>query len=316
MSRIVKAFAVVDDRNAKSDSGQAELSIPEAKVIKGGVLDRYGFTFQNKNAVPPPDVLRDEINRLRVQVEEAKAELLAVEKEIETAEQEHEAALEEIESAREAAQEAVKVLDDAVYHERLEEIRILREELEADRVRAQEEAEAEAKAAFDKSRALGYREGYQSGLAEAQEAFLEENQSKLQELADTVTEMSVYGRELMQEKEKEFVELVMVVAEKVIAKEVKTDPSCIVDMLQDIVAKNYRESYINLSVSPDMLPVEAKASSEVIAKLEALNPNLSVYVEKDAENLLAVETPKGVVDLSVDVQLENLREALLAVEEE
>lgn len=306
MARIVKAFSVVDDRQHKQDAmAQLEANLTERKVLKGNVLTGYGFTFKDHNAPVNRDELLDEINRLKVQQEEAKATLRAVEQEIAEAREE----LEEIEASKENAD----IVDDEVYRQRSEEIEAMVTEARQKAQELLEEAEADGKVIREHSRAEGYEEGYTSGYAVAEKAFREEGQAKLQELAELITSLSAYGPELIAQREAEFVQLAVAVASKVVARELKTKPATILDMLRDILLKNRRETYINITISPDLLPAQAKACSEVLEKLQGIGPNITVYVEKDAEpGTLLMETSGGVTDMSPDTQLENLQELLLA----
>lgn len=305
MARIVKAFSVVDDRQRKQDAvTQLEASLTERKVLKNNVLTGYGFTFKDHNAPVQRDELLDEINRLKVREEEAKASLRAVVQEIEEAREE----LKRIESSKVDAD----IVDDAVYHQRVAEIEAMVTAAQEQASQLLEQAQTEGRDIRDRSRGEGYHEGYASGYAAAEEAFRGEAQPKLQELADLITSLSDYGPELMTQRETEFVHLAIAVAGKIVARELKTKPTTILDMLSDILLRNRRETYINITISPDLLPAQAKACDEVLEKLQGISPNITVYVDKDTEpGTLLMETPVGVTDMSPDTQLENLRELLL-----
>lgn len=317
MARIVKAFSVVDDRQHKQDTmAQLEASLTERRVLKNDVLTGYGFVLKDPNAPVNRDELLDEINRLKVRVQESKDSLREVEREIAAAKEEVLAAKEELKRI-EASKVDADIVDDEVYHQRVAEIESMILAAQEQAKAVLEQAEAEGKDIRDRSRGEGYHEGYTSGYAAAEEAFRGEAQPKLQELADLITSLTDYGPELMAQRETEFVQLAVAVAGKVVGKELKTKPATILDMLRDILLRNRRETYINITISPDLLPAQAKACDEVLEKLQGISPNITVYVEKDAEpGTLLMETSAGVTDMSPGTQLENLQEMLLEPEVE
>jgi flagellar assembly protein FliH len=310
VARIVKSIAVVDDRQNKPDSMvMLEARLSERKVLKNNILGSFGYTLHDRNAPLYKDDLLEEINRLRLQAEEEKASLRNLQQQIRDAE-------EELKQLVETKVDA-DIVDDEIYHQRVAEIEAKVAEARQQSQEMRETAEREGKWIREKAQEEGYQEGYANGYKAAGEAFREEGEPKLAELTYLVDELSDYGDHLMARRENEFIQLAVAVAGKIVARELKLKPATVVDILREFVHRNQRESYITISVSPDMLPVSVKACDEVIETLKNLCHNVTVYVEKEAApGTLVVETPKGVTDMSVDTQLANLQEALLAPDEE
>ncbi|MDL2232232.1 hypothetical protein LJC63_01455 [Ruminococcaceae bacterium OttesenSCG-928-L11] len=314
MARIVKSIAVVDDRRQHDEEGGrqlVDLRLVDKTVLKGGVLGSYGVPFHNPNAPVTHDSARDELNRMLAQVEEAKAELRSVHREIEEAHEEYEA----FQQSRDDAD----LLDDELYQQRKQELQQGQEQARREIEELRSEAEAEAKSQAEKARGTGYHEGYASGYQAAEDAFRQEAvpemEAKMREVAGLIEHISSFGEELYREKEREFVSLVVAIAGKILQREIKTDPDTIVDMLHEILSRNHREVYVNLTMSPDMLPTGAKAQEDIINRLTEQVPGLNVYIEKEmGEGVLYVETPKGVTDMGLDTQLRNINENLLEEE--
>jgi flagellar assembly protein FliH len=310
LARIVKSIAVVDDRQRKPEPmAMLEATLSGRKVLKNHILDGFGYTLQNRNAPAYRDDIVEEINRLKLEAEEEKASLRKLRQQVREAE-------EELKQLSESKVDAA-IVDDEIYNQRVAEIEAKVAAARQQSQELRESAEAEGKKIRDKAQKEGYKEGYAKGYAAAEEAFREESTPKLNELAYLVDELSGYGDHLMARRENEFIQLAVAVAGKIVARELKLKPATVVDILREFVHRNQRETYITISLSPDMLPVSVKACEEVIETLQNLCHNVTVYVEKEAApGTLILETPKGVTDMSVDTQLANIQEALLAPDEE
>jgi flagellar assembly protein FliH len=300
----------VDDRQNKPDAMvMLEASLSGRKVLKNHILDGFGYVLQDRNAPAYKDGLHEEINRLKLQAEEEKAALRKLRQQIRDTE-------EELARLNETKVDA-DIVDDEIYHQRVAEIEAKTAAAQKQSQELLEKAKREGNIIREKAQEEGYREGYANGYNAAGEAFREEGEPKLAELAYLVDELSGYGDQLMARRETEFIQLAVAVAGKIVARELKLKPATVLDILREFVQRNQRETYITISLSPDMLPVSVKACEEVLEMLRGLCHNITVYVEKEAApGTLILETPKGVTDMSVATQLTNLQEALLAPEGE
>jgi len=339
MARIVKSMAVVDRRepDAEAARSQLEARLVSRRVLKGGVLDGFGITFADPRAPVNRDSLLDEINKLTVQIEEQRDALAEAKKEIKRelaeAEKQYQRITEEIEKKKEEYRQQEQeyenqkaqrdksidadILQDEVYRQRVAHIAELQENARTQMAEMSRQLELDAKEAYDKAKTGGYNDGYNEGQTAAQNSFIEAAQPKLEELAELITYITDYGPNLFKQREDEFVQLALAIAEKVLSKELKTKPDTIVGMVNEFIQRNQRETYINISISPDLLPVRAKACDELMEQLKGLNGSVAVFVEKDApEGTLVLETPKGVTDMSIPNQLNNIRESMDQVEPE
>ena len=316
LSRVVKSMAVVDDRRQRPDIMKAWIDgqFTDKAVLKGGAMSAYGIAFYDQPVTR--DAYVDEVNRLRIDAEEARAELRRIRREIE---EEKTRAKREAEKLAEAEAERTlqyevdrSILDDELFEARRLELEGLAAQAEARAKELLESAQAEAGEIKEHARAEGYGEGFEKGYEEAGNAFRSEVQPKLDELSELISALTSYSPGLMREKERELVALTVAIAGKVVGREIKSDPGYILDMLREAAQRNQRESYVAITLSPDMLPLKIKASEEVIASIEQLANNISVYVEKETgEGVCLLETPKGVTDMSLSTQLENIKESLL-----
>jgi flagellar assembly protein FliH len=297
-------MAVVDSRQHKADDirAQLEMRLMYKPVLKSSVMNAIGVSFPH---TPPPtrDAYIDELNRLQVEIEDAKTALRDIKADIAKAEEEKQKQLIDIDDS---------IVDNDIFAARQQELKNMLADVEAKSAEICEKARQEAESIKQNAQKEGYEEGLSKGYAESVEGFRQDAEPRLQELSDLIATLTNYGAQLMQEKENEFVELATAIAGKVIGRVIKKDSKFILDMLRDVISKNHRENYINITLSSDMLPLRAKASEEIIALIEEMAQNITVYAEKDiGEEICIVETPKGVTDMSVETQLGNIKETLL-----
>ncbi|MCM1264858.1 MAG: FliH/SctL family protein [Candidatus Gastranaerophilales bacterium] len=165
--------------------------------------------------------------------------------------------------------------------------------------RAQEEAEQIKQSA--------YQEGFNAGLQQAQ--------------ADVANFRNVLGA-FMGAEERVFneiapnvLELAMEIAQKIIKHEIKTDPQIVIDTVMDVMktlSKN--EPKIVLRVNPVQVQYIKDTLPEQI-RLLGMETKLSVLSDEAiTEGGCIIQTNNGVVDASIEAQLEIVQNALRSIE--
>jgi len=328
LTRVVKAFAVVDDRAKEEAIRQQDAPPPLPKVIKSGAAaPRPPAAPQEELSSLIPQVIKnsvvshslpagtlpraprakqdfvDEVNRLRVEIAQSKAELRTLCRELDEAREEMDSAralLAEEEAGPDAAAESCQAAG-----------RKTREDAEREARDLVEAARDEALHIAEEAKNNGYLEGFNEGFEQARREYQDENQPQADLLEDMVQRVSEYERKQVRENEQNLLELVLAVSEKVIHREISERPETIVDMLREVVEENRREELVKITISNDLLPVAAKCSKEVIDLLESMGANIAVGLSGDlgGDGLMA-ETSAGLTDLSVSTQLNNIAELL------
>ena len=311
-SRIVKARAVVDDI-AKAPPLLAESAY--GTVLKSRTVER-GIPHKPR-VIPNKNALTDELNRLKVEINQAEQELKGLGADLESARIRAE------EEERRAEEEALLAQEDSELgkaHERRSKSLLEEAREEADKIMAQaqstraqilQEAQAEGTQLAEQAKNEGYLEGFSKGFAEASEEFKKENTPKAVLIADILEALTELQDQTLRENEENMILLSLAVASKILGKAIETDPAAIAGMLRGIVEENKREEYIKITLSPDISQIKAKANKNVRALLEALGTNVSVITDNTAEDdTITVETPKGIVDVSIQTQLDNLGAAI------
>lgn len=303
MSRIVKSIAVVDDRsNQKKTSAQTiEAGMGNKPVIKKQSFSYHENPYADQKLfIPNKQGYIDELNRVKVEIAQAKAELRSLGRQVDEAVEERDNQVPEL--AEDGNRGAVIAQAEA---ERL--LRETRTNIEA----MMENARAEGQKLAEEAANNGYLDGFEKGFAQATSEFKAENDPKIKQLEELLEKVSVYYEEMVAQNENELLELTMTAAKKIVGHEIKSDSRTIVTMLYQLLDQNRREESIRITVSPELMPAEAKAGAEVKKLIADIAPCAMIYVDEDAgEGTCIVETGKGITDLSVSTQISNMKDIL------
>lgn len=299
LTRIVKSIAVVEERGDKAQAPVYAEPLRPSGVIKRRILEGGGAPTASQ-AIPTKDSYLDELNRLQVEIKQAKEELRSLGRQAEEARLE-EARQEEIFDgseidASQAEEEAYTILKNA--------------QIQAEQLL--EEARQEGEALAEQAQNNGYLEGFEKGYQEAAQEFHSQYDPIMVQVADILDQLSEYQSQSLREQEHNLIELSITVARRILGQNLQADPGAVTQLFQELVEDNSREEYIKITLSPDLLPIQAKAGEKVRKLLTDLGANVTVAVDPELSQGGAVlETPKGVVDVSIETQLNNLKAAAL-----
>ena len=309
MSNIVKPFAIVDNTSRQLKRGtfeELQAAIPQMSVIKRGLFDYRKNPYADETiAMPDKNGYLDELNRLRAEIASAKTELRQLGRLFEEEQEELLAA--EIADAADKAELA----EARARFARDEAERVLTESRqEANEMKAQ--TELECKKLLEEAKSHGYLEGFDKGFAEAQAEFAQENNPIVRQLESLLENVSNYREEMLSQNERQLVELAVTVCEKILGRELEADPRAIVTMLYKVLDENRREQNMRITVSPELMPAEAKVAADIRKLIAQTAPDALLTVDDEAgPGTVIVETAKGITDLSIDTQLKNIKDMLL-----
>ncbi len=190
---------------------------------------------------------------------------------------------------------------------------------EADEIvnKAHDEAEQLRAQAYDESEQIkqsaqeeGYQKGYQEALAAAQEEIARQQESLRQQQQDFETEIRTTKDNLMKETETKMVEILCEMISNV--------TGILLDDYQSVLFYMVNHAMEDMDDSKNfVIKVSSEDYKDIVSQKEniygAQNPNISIEIFEDAklEPLQClIETENGIVDLSLDVQLKNLKTAL------
>jgi len=153
----------------------------------------------------------------------------------------------------------------------------------------------------------GYDEGYLRGLvdgATASENAAEEGLTELKHLIELFKsdQKSALGRD-----EKDLMTIAFELAKKIMKQHLQTDESAVQKMLEEIVMEN--EGNIKIYMSEYQKTLDIHIDKAIVRKMKGAIKDAKIVMIKE-EDLIMSENEGGVVDMSIPVQLEQLKKAV------
>lgn len=201
-------------------------------------------------------------------------------------------------------------------------------ETEADQLRSEAQKEAEqilvqarkeAQRLSDEAQEQGYQEGYARGVQEGVEQALAEHGSALkQQLTEFQNDLEQALASVAQAKEKslqkyldELRDCAIAVGEKVIHISLKSSGEVIKRMILAETEKLKKTDWVKIYMEKTDYEMMMQGDADVISQLSRLSDNVKfVVMNKDKSGRCIIETPEDIIDISVDTQMENIREIL------
>lgn len=158
----------------------------------------------------------------------------------------------------------------------------------------------------------GYTEGYEIGTVKGKEDVYEQNESKLNELTEMITEIENRKEEVISKYENDLTDLAFDIAEKIIKQKINEKDNVITSLIKNVI-KDYRNvEWVKVFISPKDDVISIKADKSLISDLSRISSDVVIETSEELEEGSAIiETPDGIVDTSVTTQLKNLKEMVL-----
>lgn len=153
----------------------------------------------------------------------------------------------------------------------------------------------------------GYDEGYLRGLvdgANASEAAAEEGIMELRRLMDL---FRTEERQALARNDRDLMEIAFELARKIMRQHVKVDDHAVQKMLEEIILEN--ETSLKIYFSEYQKTLNIRIDQSIAKKLRALTKDAKLVLIKE-EDLIMSETEGGIADMSVPVQLAQLKKAV------
>ncbi|MCS7243512.1 MAG: FliH/SctL family protein [Candidatus Calescibacterium sp.] len=173
--------------------------------------------------------------------------------------------------------------------------------------KAIEEAQNKAKEILEQS----YSQGFQQGLEDAHKKLENEYQKKILELQQEIDNIFNIRKKLVKDFEKELIELVLDVAERIISKKIEEEGSVVVSYLSDLLTRVERSKSITIWVNPDELE-DVKNFKENFKYLLEDVENLTIAPDQRiSKGGCIIETNFGKIDSRISTKFDVLKEILL-----
>lgn len=175
------------------------------------------------------------------------------------------------------------------------------------------ELERELAVREQQARQLGQNAGYQTGIKEgeanAQRKAAEEVRQILNRAAQSVQEMIGWRQQLRKQMEEDLVHLAVAIARRILHRELHVDPEALLGIVTAALGKIEARELHRLRVSATDAPMiqQRLASTGTAARVEVVgDPSLP-------RGSLILETARGQMDSSVDIQLHEIDRGLADV---
>ncbi|MFR1832476.1 MAG: FliH/SctL family protein [Lachnospiraceae bacterium] len=206
-------------------------------------------------------------------------------------------------------------------HKMLEDARNMSQELvlEAKKKAGEliEKAEEQADSLREEASKEGYESGYEEGLSkgrlQAAEELHRENDARRREFEGQIQEALASVEKAKKRCIKEYLDELrdcsIAVAEKVIHISLKASGDVIRRMILAETEKLKKTSWVKIYISKLDYEMMAEADANVVEELSRLSDNIKfIVMEKEGDGSCIIETPEEIIDISVDTQMENIKE--------
>lgn len=153
----------------------------------------------------------------------------------------------------------------------------------------------------------GYEEGYLRGLVDGANASELAAEEGLHELKQLIELFKTEQKSALERNERDLIEIAFELSRKIMRQHVQTDENVIQKMLEEIVAEN--EGSLKIFISEYQKTLDIHIDRAAIKKLRHLTKDAKLVLIKE-EDLIMSEYESGIVDMSVPVQLEQLKKAV------
>lgn len=153
------------------------------------------------------------------------------------------------------------------------------------------------------------REAYQQGLEEGMRQAAAQWDAALQRLARSLEEIAGCKPRLRMEVEREVVELALAVARRILRRELHVDPEAVLGLVKAAMEKASLREITQVRVHPAHAEL-VRAHLERIGAPEALEVRADASLEPGA---VVLETARGLIDASIETQLEEIGRGLADV---
>ena len=195
-------------------------------------------------------------------------------------------------------------------------------EAEAEKERLLEEARAEAEQIKKDAEEKGYNDGYQQGLVDGEDAAEKKANAIYRERIDqweTAVAGAIDGiqkerKESFQRYLEELKDVVLMIAEKVIHVSLGTSGEVIKKMIVTEVEKLHKTEWIKIYIDKVDYDRLVEVDEDVARELYRVSDNIKfVVMDKEQSGYVVIETPQEMIDIGVDTQLENVKQAVKSV---
>jgi len=178
---------------------------------------------------------------------------------------------------------------------------------EADRIRkdAYNEGYAEGKD-------QGYREGFDHGSAEGENIYSEKILELEQQVAACIEDVQIEKDKVLEKYMDDLKEIALAIGEKIVRTSLRSNARVIEKMILAATEKLKKSAWAKIYIGEQTgVGTDVRADPRFLRELGRLSDNVKIIVMEDMEpGTCVVERPEEIIDVSVNTQMENIREIM------
>ena len=207
------------------------------------------------------------------------------------------------EAVKQSEEDAAKLLEDAKREA---------EELLSEASGAAEKAREEAsQAGFREGYEAGYREGSQKAEAECQEAFRAALASFQADMRQALKSVDAAKERCLRSYFDELKDCAVAVGEKVIHISLRSSGEVIRQMIIAATEKLKKTAWVKIYIDKCDYDMMMEADAAILDELSHLSDNIKfIVMDKEDRGSCIIEMPEEIVDVSVNTQIENIKDIL------
>ncbi|WP_261808225.1 FliH/SctL family protein [Paenibacillus sp. N3.4] len=160
------------------------------------------------------------------------------------------------------------------------------------------------------SRQTGFDEGYQQGIAQAEDALREEHSEMLSEARTILEQAYKLKQQIIQESEPFLIELSASIAEKIIGRQLSLNPEWVVELIQSVLSRRREKGIIALCVAPSQFAYIQDAREELLTSIDS-QAELQIIPDSTVlDRGCVIRSSFGSIDARIDTQLKEIKSAL------
>lgn len=150
------------------------------------------------------------------------------------------------------------------------------------------------------------KEGYNAGIEKAQE--------DIQQVRNAIEEFLKAKQDVFEYIAPDILEISVDIAKKIVKKEIEQDPQVILETILDVLKTISKdETKVSIKVNPAQLALAKESMPEIISSI-GLEAKINIYSDDTIEiGSCIVQTSNGVVDATIDTQLEIIKQAFKGI---
>lgn len=157
----------------------------------------------------------------------------------------------------------------------------------------------------------GYSAGYLAGSEQAEKELREQYNEKLMNAQTLLNEAYKIKEDIIQESEEVIIQLSLLIAKKIINREIEQDPNIITELTKVTLRSTKETEHVSIFVNPDYYIYLYNAREDLSKGLNG-RVQLLIYPDPSIESAgVVIKTTFETIDAKIDTQLEEVKKILL-----